>query len=379
MIKRSVLLALVLLIAFLLSACGGFAEIEELIVVSGAAIDFDGEEYTVTAEIIDLQRGSQETAYKTFYLESKGGSISQAVSHMGRITGKELYWGHASVFVIGSGVAENSILPVLEWFLHDSLAAFSSMIVLADTKTAAEIYGYISPTENSASFALEKIMTNYSSREERGSAAIFEIIDKCSADGVATMIPVISGKENGEETVISINGMAVFSQDKLSGIYDPEEAELLRLLLESRSENVFSADTGKEYVHFHCGETKNDFDAKIENGRLKVDIKLEAELKLVDVDGDAGVLDEEFLQRFSDSAKLVLRERGVKVIERDVSEFQSDILGIGQYFERCDPKLWDEIKDNWTEIYRTGEFSLEVETQVGQSGEASKTLTLARE
>ena len=379
MIKRSVLLAFVLLIAFLLSACGGFAEIEELIVVSGAAIDFDGEEYTVTAEIIDLQRGSQETAYKTFYLESKGGSISQAVSHMGRITGKELYWGHASVFVIGSGVAENSILPVLEWFLHDSLAAFSSMIVLSDTKTAAEIYGYISPTENSASFALEKIMTNYSSREERGSAAIFEIIDKCSADGVATMIPVISGKENGEETVISINGMAVFSQDKLSGIYDPEEAELLRLLLESRSENVFSADTGKEYVHFHCGETKNDFDAKIENGRLKVDIKLEAELKLVDVDGDAGVLDEEFLQRFSDSAKLVLRERGVKVIERDVSEFQSDILGIGQYFERCDPKLWDEIKDNWTEIYRTGEFSLEVETQVGQSGEASKTLTLARE
>ena len=379
MIKRSVLLTFVLSTAFLLSACGGFAEIEELIVVSGAAIDFDGEEYTVTAEIIDLQRGSQETAYKTFYLESKGGSISQAVSHMGRITGKELYWGHASVFVIGSGVAENSILPVLEWFLHDSLAAFSSMIVLSDTKTAAEIYGYISPTENSASFALEKIMTNYSSREERGSAAIFEIIDKCSADGVATMIPVISGKENGEETVISINGMAVFSQDKLSGIYDPEEAELLRLLLESRSENVFSADTGKEFVHFHCGETKNDFDAKIENGRLKVDIKLEAELKLVDVDGDAGVLDEEFLQRFSDSAKLVLRERGVKVIERDVSEFQSDILGIGQYFERCDPKLWDEIKDNWTEIYRTGEFSLEVETQVGQSGEASKTLTLARE
>ena len=49
------------------------------------------------------------------------------------------------------------------------------------------------------SFALEKIMTNYSSREERGSAAIFEIIDKCSADGVATIIPVISGKENGEE------------------------------------------------------------------------------------------------------------------------------------------------------------------------------------
>ena len=377
--KMIVLLSLAVLTVFVFSGCGGFAEIEELIVVSGAAIDFDGKEYTVTAEIIDLQRGSQETAYKTFYLESKGGSISQAVSHMGRITGKELYWGHASVFVIGPGVAVNSILPVLEWFLHDSLAAFSSMIVLADTNTASEIYGFISPTENSVSFALEKIMTNYSSREERGSAAIFEIIDKCSADGVATMIPVISGKENGEETVISINGMAVFSGDKLSGIYDPEEAEILKLLLESRSENVFSADTGKECVHFHCGETRSSFDARIENGRLFVDIKLEAELKLVDVDGDAGVLDEAFLQRFSDSAKLVLRERGVNVIERDVSEFQSDVLGVGQYFERCEPRLWDEVKDNWTEIYRNGEFSLEVETQVGQSGEASKTLTLARE
>lgn len=377
--KRLIVLAFCVLGTFLLSGCDGFAEIEELIVVSGAAIDFDGEEYTVTAEIIDLQRGSQETAYKTFYLSSKGSSISQAVSHMGRITGKELYWGHASVFVVGTGVAGRSILPVLEWFLHDSLAAFSSMIVLADTETAAEIYEFISPTENSVSFALEKIMTNYSSREARGSAAIFEIIDKCSADGVATIIPVISGQKNGEETVIAINGMAVFSMDVLSGIYDPEEAELLRLLLESRSENVFSADTGEEYVHFHCGETKSDFDARIENGKLFVDVKLEAELKLVDVDGDAGVLDEEFLQRFSDSARLVLRDRGAAVIEKDVSEFQSDILGVGQYFERCEPKLWDEIKDDWSEIYRNGEFSLEVETQVGQSGEASKTLTLARE
>ncbi|MBQ8897936.1 MAG: hypothetical protein IJY86_05605 [Clostridia bacterium] len=137
--KRYLALAFTLLWTFLLSGCDGFAEIEELIVVSGAAIDFDGEEYTVTAEIIDLQRGSQETAYKTFYLESRGGSISQAVSHMGRVTGKELYWGHASVFVIGPGVAQSSILPVLEWFLHDSLAAFSSMIVLSDTERAADV------------------------------------------------------------------------------------------------------------------------------------------------------------------------------------------------------------------------------------------------
>ncbi len=377
--KKCLILANALLMALLLSACDGFAEIEELIVVSGAAIDFDGEEYTVTAEIIDLQRGSQETAYKTFYLESKGASISQAVSHMSRVSGSEMYWGHASVFVIGPGVAEYSVLPVLEWFLHDSLAAFSSMIVLAETETAAEIYSYISPTENSVSFALEKIMTNYSSREERGSAAIFEIIDKCSADGVATVIPVIAPRENGREQVIAIDGMAVFAGDRLAGIYDPEEAELLRLLLSSRSENVFSADTGEEVVHFHCGKSSGDFEARYEAGRLYVDVKLQAELKLVDVDGDAGVLNEEFLQRFSNSAKLVLQERGISVIERDVSEFESDILGVGQYFERCQPRLWEELKDNWQEIYRNSEFSLEVETKVGQSGEASKTLSLAGE
>ena len=41
--KKSYLaLAFTLLWAFLLSCCDGFAEIEELIVVSGAAIDFDG-------------------------------------------------------------------------------------------------------------------------------------------------------------------------------------------------------------------------------------------------------------------------------------------------------------------------------------------------
>lgn len=377
--KRFLVLAFTLLWAFLLSGCDGFAEIEELIVVSGAAIDFDGEEYTVTAEIIDLQRGSQETAYKTFYLESRGGSISQAVSHMGRVTGKELYWGHASVFVIGPGVAQSSILPVLEWFLHDSLAAFSSMIVLSDTERAADVYSFVSPTENSVSFALEKIMTNYSSREERGSAAIFEIIDKCSADGVATIIPVISGQKNGGETVIAINGMAVFARDTISGVYAPEEAELLRLLLESHSGNVFSADTGEEVVHFHCGETKSGFEAEFENGTLTVDVTLEAELKLVDVDGDAGVLDEEFLLRFADSADQVLTQRAMNVLEKDVAVFRSDILGVGQYFERCRPELWEQIKDDWETVYGSARVSLSVDTKVGQSGEASKTLTLARE
>ncbi|MBR4942220.1 MAG: Ger(x)C family spore germination protein [Clostridia bacterium] len=376
---RYLALALAVLGTFVLSGCSGFAEIEELIVVSGAAIDFDGEEYTVTAEIIDLQRGSQETAYKTFYLEGRGGSISEAISQMGRVTGKELYWGHASVFVIGKGVAERSLLPVLEWFLHDTLAAFSSMLVLADTPKAADVYGFVSPTENSVSFALEKIMTNYSSRKERGSAAIFEMIDKCSAEGVATIIPVISGKENGDETVIEISGLAVFSWDKLRGIYAPEDAEVLKLILESNSGKVFAADTGEETVHFHCGRSKCDFDAKYENGKLYVDVMLEAELKLVDVDGEAGVLDEEFLQRFSDSAGEVLKAKGEKVIMQDVEEFGCDILGVGQYFERCHPGLWEGIKDRWEEVYRSGEFVLTVETKVGQSGEASKTLTLATE
>ncbi|MGN1450591.1 MAG: Ger(x)C family spore germination protein [Eubacteriales bacterium] len=378
---RGKLLAIAVLTAAaaLFSGCSGLSEIEELIVVSGAAIDYDGREYTVTAEIIDLQRGSQETAYKTFYLESKGESISQAVSRMSRTTGKELYWGHASVFIISRDVAQNSLVPVLEWFLHDTLAAFSSMVVLANTEKASEIYNFVSPTENSVSFALEKIMTNYSSREEKGSAAVFEMIDKCGAQGVATLIPVISGVRSGDETVIAIDGLAVFASERLSGIYGPEDSEFLRMLLGSHSENVMSVDTGKETVHFHCGKIKTDRKAFCEDGRLRIELKLEVELKIVDVDGNAGELDEAFMKRFSKAAEEYLVCEGRRVVGIDMEDFGSDVLGIGQLLERTKPKLWDEIKDGWRDIYKGGELDIEVRTSVGQSGEASKTLTLASE
>ncbi|MBR5520112.1 MAG: Ger(x)C family spore germination protein, partial [Clostridia bacterium] len=52
--------ALLLIPICLMSGCSNYVEIEELIIVSGAAIDFEEEtgKYNVTAEIIDLRASS---------------------------------------------------------------------------------------------------------------------------------------------------------------------------------------------------------------------------------------------------------------------------------------------------------------------------------
>ena len=109
--KKKLLAALLLGLSLLLGACSNYVELEELMIVAGAAIDYDeaSGEYNVTAEILDLQNSSgQESSYEPTYIESSGASLVEAITHMRRIAGRQLYWGHASVFILSQSVVSHS-------------------------------------------------------------------------------------------------------------------------------------------------------------------------------------------------------------------------------------------------------------------------------
>ena len=107
--KKRILAACLICAACLLGGCSNYIEIEKLIIIAGAAIDYDEttQMYQVTAE---------------------------AIADMSRMAGRQLYWDHADVFVLSQSVVSHSVEPVLDWFTSDVNARLSALVVVAGTE-----------------------------------------------------------------------------------------------------------------------------------------------------------------------------------------------------------------------------------------------------
>jgi len=375
-VKKYLLLPL-MVACMLFSSCSNYTEIEDLIIVSGAAIDFDAQtgDYNVTAEIIDLQSSSgRENSYQTTYIESEGASLAEAIAAMSRIAGRQLYWGHAGVFILSRSVLEHSIRPVLDWFMRDAAARLSSMVVAAGTAKASEVYKLQSPVQKSISMSLEQILDNFHTAESRTAIDVNELINLCGVKGCAICMPVVNAEKNVDTDLLVIDSYAVLQEDMLSGIYTGADAVYLMLLLENPLQNVITVEIPSHHtvVRIQALEHSVSLEVSEQDGGLHAAITLTVNVSIVGSEGeDSAIRDREGNRILTDAAAEKIAAGCSAVIERDQQEFRADILGIGRHISRTDPELWRLLAEAWDEHYARMDWEICVDVNIDKSGETS--------
>ncbi len=357
-----------------LPGCQGFAEVEKLVVVAGAAVDRDGETFTVTAEILELSNGAEDGAAKTFLLSSSGESVSEAAARMARATGTELYWGHASVFAVSRALAERGLAPVLEWLLRDGAAALSARIVVVEEGKAADVFGLASPAETCVSAALERILSNYAAGDRRGSAAVSEVADRVAVEGAAALIPVVTALEQEGTRVLAIDGLAVFAGDRMRGVFDLSHAASLRMLSGGHDGPVLSVEACGAHAALQCGRSRTRLSVTEREGRVLAEVRLSVSLKLTEVRGRPDGTDGAFLRAAEDAAGEEIGRLCRETLSRDTADFRTDVLGLGETLARTRPAVWRSMRERWGEIYAAAEIRLEVRAEMRKSGEAVRSL-----
>ncbi len=364
-------------ILLVLQGCSNYTEIEDLIIVSGAAIDFDAEteRYNVTAEIIDLQSSSgRENSYQTTYIESDGGSLAEAIAAMSRIAGRQLYWGHAGVFLLSRDVLEHSITPVLDWFMRDATARLSSMVVAAGTEKAGEVYQLQSPVQKSVSLSLEQILENFHTAESRTAVDVNELINLRGVTGSAICMPIVNAEKNVDTDLLVIDSYAVLREDTLSGIYSGADAVYLMLLLENPLQNVISVEvpSAETVVRIRALEHSVSLAVVERDGGLHAVIELTVNASIVGSEGeDSSIRDREGNKLLTDAAAEKLIDGCGAVIAHDQTEFRADILGIGRHISRTAPELWQMLAENWEQQYAQMSWEIRADVHIDQSGETS--------
>lgn len=374
--KKRILAACLICAACLLGGCSNYIEIEKLIIVAGAAIDYDEttQMYQVTAEILDLQGSSGKDAnYETIYIESEGESLVEAIADMSRMAGRQLYWDHADVFVLSQSVVSHSVEPVLDWFTSDVNARLSALVVVAGTEKASDIYQLESLGQKSVSISLERILENYQSKGH-AIVSINELMNSYGIKGFATCIPMVSGEQNAGQDILVIQSYAVLKHDVLSGVYEGKDVSYLMLLLKNPLKSVISVSIPDTEATLKMQVVSHDISVrtKMEDSILHASVQMDLTLSVVGNMGDDSILkSDDGEARILEATEKTVREACSQLIDRDIESFGADILRIGQHIQRHDPKTWHRVEADWENVYAGMQYELQIRAIVDKSGKMS--------
>ena len=106
------------LVCLLLSGCWDYVEIEALDFVLGLGVDQIDPEYVVVMEMAKTSGGGQQASVEPKVLATKGQSVSSAGRALSNPAGLRAIWSHAYVFLISEQVAQDGILPAVEYIVR---------------------------------------------------------------------------------------------------------------------------------------------------------------------------------------------------------------------------------------------------------------------
>ncbi|MGN7296317.1 Ger(x)C family spore germination protein [Ferdinandcohnia sp. SAFN-114] len=124
---------IILLSLLLLSSCWDSEELQDLSIITAAAIDLvEDDKIQISVQIFipraitTGQTGEDPSAGSTFIREGTGDSLAEAVSKLQSNVPRVLFWGQCKIFIMGNELAKKGIQKEVDYLLrHPAPRGFS--------------------------------------------------------------------------------------------------------------------------------------------------------------------------------------------------------------------------------------------------------------
>ena len=136
-LSRFLLLILLIVQILSLCSCWNYKEIDDLAIVSSAALDLlPNGKYQLTIEIINIKSEGKTEITKPKFAQAEGTTIFEAERNLIIKIGNEPYWSHSNAFIFSKTIAEQGLIPVLDWLERDEEPRLDLPIFISNEKTA---------------------------------------------------------------------------------------------------------------------------------------------------------------------------------------------------------------------------------------------------
>ncbi len=155
-VKLIMILAFALFV-FFFSNDFGLIDVEKTSIITAVAIDYENDEYIVTAQIAVPEATDTNTENQKAQLSGKGSTVGEALKDLGDVSGWFPKLSFCNLIILGNSLTNDNVIKAVDYFTKTLRIQDSALIALAEN-TAKDLLNLATPLDNISAFALQKII-----------------------------------------------------------------------------------------------------------------------------------------------------------------------------------------------------------------------------
>ncbi|MFA4884617.1 MAG: Ger(x)C family spore germination protein [Desulfotomaculaceae bacterium] len=378
-------LALLIIMAGILSGCWSRKEMSELAIVLGAGIDRtpDGQ-VRLTLQLARpgalAGAGGEGAGAKeptTWVISETGSTILDVQRKLAMRISRHINWTHNVIVVFGEEAARHGMRQYTNFFTRSPQTREITWILVAKGQ-AKDILETTSRLENSSAQDI-----GYLARAKAGYSVNFKdfkvMLATKGSNPIASRVEIVErGVSPGTEKEKSVKhegaaltGTAVFREEKLVGWLDESETRGLLWLRGEILRGVITlpslTDQGKEMsVEIMRGHT--EVEPYYDGESVWFVVKIVVEGDLLEQQSSEDITERDVRKAIEKEISRKVEEKARLALEKAQGEYGVDIFDFGVAFHRKYPKIWPELEDRWDEVFAGAYVDFTVEAHLRRSG-----------
>lgn len=346
-----------------LSGCWSKVELNDRIFITSAYIDLGerpGEIVLSIGSPLPNRMGSignsntvpQQGKSYTSHTAS-GNTIPEALDKIQNDLSRKLTWGQTRAVVVSADfAAQRGLQDVLEWASRNPFFPFRAYVYVSEGR-AKEVME-LTPVDERAP---AEVLRKFGNRKFVGQATIMDLaVD--SAAGVGTTVPLL---RTGQRPLISENnkispwtgiaGTAMIQNMRMKGRLDMDEAKAVSWAEGNLAAPMYDMLTGKGKFDYRLNRLKSKVSPVVSSaGDIVCTVQLSAEATLESALSGEDIADPAALHRLERQMNEAIAANLQSALEKSQSA-GADIMELGERLEWRYPRLWERVKNKWTQVY----------------------------
>ena len=377
-LRKNMIVFVILLMPIFITGCWNNVDLNDRTFVVGAVLDKSRSgqiDYSIQvvkpSAIGSRKQGGSIKVTQNIY--SQGITVFDAVRNMLAKSNKKPFYGHIQVIIIGEDLARQGIANALDFFTRDTEPDKRCLVLVAKGTTARQVLQAEGALEDIPAVEITNTFNNSKALPKIKETRHDEIIKGLNSKGknpVAAAVSIPSHKQKLSVTDLNFAGAAVFKKDKLVGWLNPEATRywFTQNKVKSVIINIANPVDPQGKVAIEIIRSRGKLDVRFRNGEPVLYIKIKGEGNVGEQQGQGDLTSFNQVRKLENETAQVIKKDVMKAIRQAQDDYKVDIFGFGDIVHRKNLKYWQQVENNWNEIFPDLQVEIQVDSKIRRSG-----------
>jgi spore germination protein KC len=365
---------------FLLSGCWDRIEINDLAIVTGAAIDKTVDNHVVLSVQVFLPKalssgggqggGGSGGGTITLVVSEKGINLSDALSKLQGSLPRKVFWGQCKVFIFGEKVAKEGIQKDMDFLLRHPQTRERAYLFVGEGKGRQ----YLEPASKLERTSSE-VIRELSKARIGMDVTMKELDEMLMGNSHAAALPYLemrTHKQNPKESMKApkIVGTAIFRKDRMVGTITERETRgvvWLKNKIKGYTVNVKPEKTAGD-LSLDPVSANIRLEPEIQNGKWNMNVQIRTEGNVLQNQTNFSLSDPQFQKSVQKAYQESIKKRIYLTLRPLQHKMKADIVGFADEFNRKYPNQLKRVENHWGDVFSKVKVNIDVDAYIRREG-----------